>query len=275
MKPWMKIALWIVFGSCCLTLLSLSYTTQGNKVVKEPTILIHVNGEHPLLTEDELLDRLKRKGLLFNGQTQNELKIHEVEFAIKSMAEVREVNVFSQVGDQWSIEVETRKPIARIFNKYNENYYLDADGHIMPYSPQHCARVVVITGEILDRKNSVSVNEIINNNSLKTIRKLDNLYRISSYVCNDPFLQSLIGQIHVQKSGDLVLIPLVGSQVIVFGAASSDKEVKNKFEKLKVFYREGIPFEGWDTYELINLKFTHQVVCRNTKKDGTVNGASN
>jgi cell division protein FtsQ len=268
MKPWMRITLWVIFGLGCFTLLSLAYNAQGEKVLKSPEIAIHVNGEHPLLTEDELLTRLKRNGYLFNGQSQEELKLHQIETFIKQMSEVRHVDVFAQVGDRWSIDIETRQPIARIYNKYGESFYLDSDGEIMSASPQHCARVVVITGEISDRKNSVSVTEIINNNSLKTIRKLDNLYRISNYVCNDPFLQSLIGQIHVQKSGDLVLIPMVGEQVIVFGTASTDKEVKEKFDKLKVFYKEGIPYEGWDTYELINLKFTHQVVCRNTKKDG-------
>jgi cell division protein FtsQ len=155
-----------------------------------------------------------------------------------------------------------RKPIARIYNQYDENYYLDEDGVIMRPSSSHTARVVVVTGFIPDKINAPSVAEIINNDTLKSIQKLDDVYRISNYVCNDPLLQSLIGQIHLKKDGNFVLIPLVGRQKIVFGSAYSDEEVKLKMNKLKIFYKEGMPYEGWNKYDLINLKYKKQIVCR-------------
>ena len=70
---------------------------------------------------------------------------------------------------------------------------------------------------------------IINNDSLKSILKLDDIYRISSYVCEDSLFRSLIGQIHLEKNGDFVLVPLVGDQKIIFGSAYSDREVAEKF----------------------------------------------
>jgi cell division protein FtsQ len=41
--------------------------------------------------------------------------------------------------------------------------------------------------------------------------------------------------------------------------------VREKFEKLKIFYREAIPYEGWDKYEEINLKFKRQIVCKKSE----------
>jgi len=79
-------------------------------------------------------------------------------------------------------------------------------------------------------------------------------------------LQSLIGQIHRKHNGDFVLIPQVGGQKIVFGTAFSDLEVEEKFRKLKVFYKEAIPYEGWNTYEEISLKYNKQIVCKKKKK---------
>jgi cell division protein FtsQ len=55
---------------------------------------------------------------------------------------------------------------------------------------------------------------------------------------------------------------LVGGQKIIFGSANSDEEVKDKFEKLKLFYKEAIPFEGWNKYEEISLKYKKQIVCK-------------
>lgn len=262
MKKWLKRGLWIAFAIAVIMLMQMTQSAQSDTVLEEPDVLIHVNGENAFLTEDELKLRLKRKGFTFNGQSQKDLKVSAVEDYIRKMTEVKDVKVFTKLGSKWKIEVTVRKPIARIYNKYDETFYLDEDGFVMNSSSLHTARVVVVTGYIKDRISSVSVPEIINNDTLKSIRKLDDVYRISNYVCNDPLMQSLIGQIHLKKNGDFVLIPLVGGQKIIFGAATTDDEVKEKFKKLKIFYEEGIPYEGWDKYEEISLKYDNQIVCK-------------
>jgi len=76
----------------------------------------------------------------------------------------------------------------------------------------------------------------------------------------------LIGQIHLKHNGDFFLIPQVGGQKIVFGTAFSDLEGEEKFRKLKVFYKEAIPYEGWNTYEEISLKYNKQIVCKKKKE---------
>ena len=58
------------------------------------------------------------------------------------------------------------------------------------------------------------------------------------------------------------MIPQVGNHEIVFGAANSNKDVVAKLNKLKIFYQEGLPFEGWNKYNQINLKYKNQVVCK-------------
>lgn len=268
MKKWLKPLLWLIFAVGMLVLLFMVQSAQKETVVAKPEIVIHVNGEHAFLTEDELYDRLKRKGFFVPGQQHNELNVSGIEASILAMSEVKEVKVFTRLGDQWTIDITVRKPIARIFNKYNESFYLDEDGVVMTVSDLHTARVVVVTGYIPDRISSINVTEIINNDSLKSIRKLDDVYRISKYVCNDPFMQSLVGQIHMKKNGDFVLIPLVGGQKIIFGSAHSDEEVREKFDKLRIFYNEAIPYEGWNKYDEISLKYGSQIVCK--KVDGYI-----
>ena len=118
------------------------------------------------------------------------------------------------------------------------------------------------SGEIFDRIDGESVPDIINNDSLISIRKLDDIYRISDYVCYDPLFRSLIGQIYLDKNGDFTLVPLVGDQKIVFGKANSESQVKAKFEKLRTFYHEGMPYVGWHTYSEINVKYDGQIVCK-------------
>jgi cell division protein FtsQ len=100
---------------------------------------------------------------------------------------------------------------------------------------------------------------------LISIRNLDDIYRISSYVCNDAFLSAQIGQINLEKNGDFVLVPQVGGQKIIFGSARTNEDVAEKFKKLTIFYKEGLPYEGWDKYEVINLKYDKQIVCKKKK----------
>jgi len=47
----------------------------------------------------------------------------------------------------------------------------------------------------------------------------------------------------------------------------SDDQVKDKFTRLKIFFKEGLPYEGWDKYSEINLIYNGQVVCRKRRKD--------
>ena len=268
MKKWIKPVLWVLFGVGILVLLYFVEIAQREAVVAKPDIVIHVDGENAFITQEELYERLRSKGFFAPGQKHSELDVQQIEQYIREMSEVKEVKVFTRLGDAWVIDIVMRKPIARIFNLYNETFYLDEDGFKMQISELHTARVVVVSGNIPDRLNKENVAEIINNDSLKSIRKLDDVYRISNYVCKNPFLQSLVGQINLKKNGDFVLIPLVGGQKIIFGSAQSDEEVKSKFEKLAIFYREAIPYEGWNKYDEISLKYGNQIVCK--RADGYV-----
>ncbi|OFZ08346.1 MAG: hypothetical protein A3D92_07255 [Bacteroidetes bacterium RIFCSPHIGHO2_02_FULL_44_7] len=267
MKRWIKISLSGLFA-IGVTILGMSIRSHmAEQLVPEPEIIVRVEGENAFITGEEFLEHLRRERLFFAGQKRNQLKTAAIEAYIAGISQVKKVEVFQRIDGSWKIDIEMRQPVARIFNLYGESFYLDSEGNTFHTIPSHTARVLVFTGEIIDRLNSISVQEIINNDSLKSIRKLDDIYRISDYVCNDPVFHSLIGQVHLKKNGDFVLIPLVGDQKIIFGSAYSEKEVKEKFQKLKVFYKEAIPYEGWNTYTEISLKYRDQIVCKKKKTD--------
>jgi len=262
MKIWLKILGWLAFLSTVIFLLVKVKNVQMDTIINTPDVHITVKGENAFLTKDELLERLERKGLIFHNQKYKELNPNEIEHFINEMNEVKNSKIYTNIGGSWNIEIELRKPIARVINKFGENYYIDEEGNKMPLSDLHTAHTLIVTGEISDRLNSENFNDIINNDTLKSIRKLDDIYFISNYVCNDQLFHSLIGQIHRKPNGDFVLIPKVGGQKIVFGSALSKTEVEEKFKKLKVFYKEAIPYEGWNKYDEFILKYANQIVCK-------------
>lgn len=262
MKKVFLIIFWVLFAVGLILIVFFANTENNNDVAKKPDISIHVEGENAFLTESELLDRLIFERLYQKNMKVNLVNIKKIEAAIIKMEEVKKVKVYKNIGESWNIDVELRNPIARIFTLSQLAYYLDDEGFTMGRSSLHTAHVLVFSGFITESMEKASVKEIINNDSLKSIRKLDDIYRISNYVCTDPFFRDLIGQVYLEKNGDFLLIPLLGSQIILFGAANSDKEVKDKFTRLKIFYKEAMPQVGWAKYNTIIVKYDGQIVGR-------------
>ena len=262
MKKVFLIIFWVLFAVGLILIVFFANTENNNDVAKKPDISIHVEGENTFLTESELLDRLIYKRLYQKNMKVNSVNIRKIEAAIIKMEEVKKVRVYKNIGESWNIDVELRNPIARIFTLSQQAYYLDDEGFTMGRSSLHTAHVLVFSGFITENMEKSSVKEIINNDSLKSIRKLDDIYRISNYVCKDSLMNALIGQVYLEKNGDFILIPLVGKQTILFGSANSDEVVADKFNRLKVFYKEGMPHEGWEKYNTIIVKYEGQIVCR-------------
>ena len=257
----MKISLWIFLAAGVTVILYFANQEEINKKYKNHKRSIHVDGD-AFLTEPELIDRLKLHRLIQENDRVGNLNIRKMEYVISCMPEVKNVKVFKRIGNEWDIQLNLRKPIARIFNTSGQSFYLDEDGFLMNRSSLHTARVLVFSGKIKDRFSPNSIFKIINNDSLKSIRNLDDIYRISNYVCNDPILHKLIGQVYREKNGDFILIPIVGDQKINLGTANSDEDVNDKFGRLLDFYKEAMPFEGWNKYSEISVKYEGQIVCR-------------
>ena len=72
-------------------------------------------------------------------------------------------------------------------------------------------------------------------------------------------MRVMVEQVYRSETGSYTLIPKLGYQKIVLGPYEA---IDEKLERLRVFYREGIPYEGWQKYSTINLTFDGQVVCK-------------
>ncbi len=91
---------------------------------------------------------------------------------------------------------------------------------------------------------------------------LPSIYKIASYINNNPLWKAQITQVYVDSAKEFTLIPRVGGQHIIFGDTS---DIKQKFDKLYVLYKDGFNCNGkWNEYATINLKYKRQIIC--TKK---------
>lgn len=258
MKPWLKNTIWVLFLAAIVVSMRFIDSAQNNQVVGLPNVQIEVFEDMLFLSREDILERLKNKDLIGENKLYNETDLEEIEAFLSEMPEIKQVEVFSYLGGEWSVNIELRRPIARIFNIDGSSCYLDKDGTLMPLSTNYTAHVIGVTGNINETDYSVTVDQIINNDSLKTIKILDDLYEISSYVCSDEFLSAQFTQVHINTYNEFELIPRVGDHRIMFGEAEN---IAGKFKKLELFYTEGISRAGWESYDTINIMYKNQVVC--------------
>ena len=146
-----------------------------------------------------------------------------------------------------------------------ESYYIDTQTKLMPLSDKYTARVLVVNGFVCEpyaRRSIFTVKQIENNEMLKELSVLDEIYEMANYIAKDSVLNSLIHQISINEQKEFELFPSIGNHKIIFGEAAN---IAEKFEKLKVFYTDGLnKTDNWNKYSTINLKYKDQVVC--TKK---------
>lgn len=262
MSKTVKIILAILFGLLVLFVLISARKHQSNMVMQSPVIHLDIQEGMTLITKSEVEELLYLEGLYKEGVLRSEFDIKKVEEFLLATNEIDSVEVYSKLDGRWFIHSRVRRPIVRILDPINKDFYIERKGDLMGLSPYYRPKVLAVTGMETVWGADFDYREVINNDSLITKFKLRDLYLISSYVCNDAFYDALIVQIEYSKDLGFVLVPRVGSQRIILGEGFSKEEVEQKFFKLTTFYEEVIPFEGWETYKAVDLRFENQIVAK-------------
>lgn len=211
----------------------------------------------PLPSGDKLIsERDVRQALLAGFGSDFEqtelagLEVERMEHNLEQDPFVLDADAYVDQQNSLHIKVKQREPVLRVLDNNGGNYYLDGNGVKMPPSKNFAARVIVATGNI-----SPYTPEF----KLKKRSSLKDLFQLTQTILADPFLSKFVQQIHLNNAGEFILVPLVGDQKIVLG---STRKMDEKLERLKLFYKEGMPYTGWNLYQTINLKYNGQVVCR-------------
>ena len=120
----------------------------------------------------------------------------------------------------------------------------------MPPSKYYSARVIVVTGAL-----TPYVADFLQrpNYGLKSAFEL--VQRLNA----DPFFGAMVQQVYVDAGGEYTLIPILGDQKIRLGNLD---DLDDKLQRLKDFYAEAMPYEGWKKYASISVKYRGQIVCK-------------
>lgn len=222
-------------------------TTAGDILINIEQMEV---GESFINSEDVMMMIERAFGFSLVGIPIGSIDAARVERVLEADAFIKEADVYVDAQDKVHIELTQREPVLRVIDKNGLSYYLDKEGEKVPLSRHYTARVLVATGTIdpFDRDFLTKKKHV-----------LKDLFQLTQRIMKDDFLEPLVEQIYVTKSGDYYLIPKLGDQKIILG---SMERLEEKILYLKNFYKETLPYKGWQKYKTINLTFKGQVVAR-------------
>ena len=206
-----------------------------------------------LVEPEELIELLQASFTKSLDQlTLSDVDIERVEEVLEAQPFVGDAEAYVDADLVLHITAEQRVPLLRVIADNGQNYYLDLDGVRLPLSPNYTVRVPVVTGKVVPWSDDYLG---------KQDHQLQQLLALGHYLRKDEFLHALIEQIDVSATGELVLAPKLGDQLIYLGRYDA-KETPERLERLKIFYREGLPYEGWRKYRSFDLRYADQVVAK-------------
>tara|TARA_R100001369_G_scaffold31211_4_gene55349 strand:+ start:27691 stop:28413 length:723 start_codon:yes stop_codon:yes gene_type:complete len=220
-------------------LFAFSNQRNSSRKVGEPTIKFL--GENKLFITDATVSKL----LIQNQETVTDqpkdiIDLNELEIALNSNPMIKEAEVFMSVNGELSVEIEQKRPIARVST--NASYYIDDRGSFMPLSSNYSARVPLVTGNI--KKN-----------------ELETVFQFAKAVDEDAFLKIHVIEIRQNADGSIDFKVRKNDFIVHLGTL---KKLDKKINNFKAFYQKAMKDKILDSYSVVNLKFDKQVIC--TKK---------
>lgn len=241
----------------------LGFVEHERKALPCNTIEIKIDESNELffIDKQDVMEIIKLNGDSVIGQAMGEIDVHKLEKIINRNPSIENAHVYKTINGKVIVEIKQRTPLFRVFSMSGESYYIDKLGYFMPLSDKYTARVPVASGYIFEKYASnadVTIYDVMANDSLASKTIIDDVFLLAEFISKDEFWNAQIDQIYVNIDRDIELVPRVGGHSIVFGNAENMKE---KFDKLMLFYKKALPNVGWNEYKYINLKYKDQVIC--------------
>lgn len=201
--------------------------------------VVFVDDNSPFITYNTVNKLLIHNHEKVTNIVKETLVLREMEQRLMENPMIRDAQVYVSVDGILEAKIEQRKPIGRI--SASPDYYLDADGEMMPLSDVYSARVPIITGS--SKNNFIEVTSLL----LK--------------INEDEFMKRSVIGLNCKGDGDIELELRKVNFKVLFG---KPEQIEKKFENFKAFYKKTKQDSTLYGYNKVNLKFESQVIA--TKK---------
>jgi len=248
---------WVVSLGGLVALMGFIEFKKAGVYCKE--VKVYIPGGQNFIDKEEVDNILKVHHPQLVGRNMESINLHELEKKLRANPFIESAVVYADMDGIIKVEISQRRPVLRVMNRFDQDFYIDQDGLKIPLSANFTARVIAANGYIDEAFG----------NKVDTLHSdiAKQLFKTADFINRDSLWSAQIAQIYVNQDHEIELVPRVGNNRILLGNAD---DLQIKFNNLLVFYRQAIPQVGWDRYKIINIKFANQVVGvknDNFKKD--------
>lgn len=182
------------------------------------------------------------------GSSLQGISLNSIEKKVEKHPFVKQAEVFKDLKGRVVVKIEQHRPVARIIRPRAAHGYISAGGEILPTSRNYTSRVLTLQGPMAE--------ELLSLENLSGDHR--DLLELILFIDGDEFWRAQIAGLEVDRNKNIKMYQQVGQQVIEFG---KPVEIKEKFEKIDLFYSEILPVKGWDAYKRVNVKYNGQIIC--------------
>ncbi|MBR3951330.1 MAG: hypothetical protein IKJ79_05395 [Bacteroidaceae bacterium] len=240
MKRFLKILTVILLLGYLVASVLMSVYKSEEVVCQRFYISVCDSAECQLITADKLYKYLGKQHLLPEGKLCCDINLSAIEQSVGRIDLLTNIDCYYEQNGDVYLMVEQRRPFMRVITDDGDTYYLDREGVRIAVDTMYVAQVPLVTGNVDDRVSAASLIPLI------------------EYIEAHEFWCKQVAQIYVSPQHEIMLYPRVGNHVILLGAING---YERKMESVLALYNQALPQVGWNTYDVISVKYKDQVVC--------------
>jgi len=247
----------ILLLAAMVALLGFGIQKQHQRSVSDVKITIRYRGAEPLITSTMIRDRIADIYDTLNGRLVDAVDVESIQYGLEQLSTVKSAGV--QIRPDGSVEVRVlqRKPLLRVINSAQVQYYVTEDGRVVLGNRTLSAALPVLTGNISEGFRLRDLDGF-RCDTLSDGHFLKQAYVLGKAFENHPFINALAEQVYLNADGGYDIVPMVGPDLIRLGRLDM---LEDKFSKITRFYKSTYGHIDWSKYSILDARFANQVVC--------------
>ena len=251
MSNWKNILMKVLWTMAAVALVVLFVFAWRAKTAKKCTridiVLTGNAGGFIFMDEKEILKLINEQGVKV-GTPIADIQLYKIEQALMATKWVERTKIFVDNQQQLKVNIEQRVPVARIFTVSGNSFYIDKVAQKLPLRQLSVLRLPVFTGFPSDLDKLSKPDSTI----------LQNVLKFSSVIQKDSFFIAQVAQVNITPTGEFEMTPTIGSHTVLIGTVD---QLEDKLNRLFTFYKKVLVPAGINAYEVLDLRFDHQLVA--------------
>ena len=199
-------------------------------------------GEPLFLTGDRITDELARRGIQLRGKRLDSIDLRKIERTLLSMPIYKRAEAFiAPSSSSVQIRLTEKHPLYIVQEASGKSYYVTQGKGTITVNPTFAAYLPIVSGAV-DLKMATGP-----------------VYDLMAALREDPYFTDYFGQVYVDETDGIVLIPRIGTTRVIIGRESNWSE---KLRKWRIFAESVLPKRGMNAFSYVNLDYGKQIIAR-------------